>query len=123
MSDADKKAYKNSRFMMHRFLSMNPHYLPIVNEAQKYTGIPDRAHYLFLTSLIPRGKQYNKYIKGAKEDKYEKWLVDIVAKHFHISKSEAVQYIEIYYNHDKRALREVCLMYGIDDKTLKKVKL
>ena len=57
------------------------------------------------------------------EEKYEKWLVDLVAKHFQVSTVEAIQYIEIYYLHDKSGLRKLCEKYGIDSKTLKKVKL
>ena len=85
LTDTDKKKYKNSRYMLHRFLSMNVSYSQVVNELQKYPGIPDRCHYLFLTNMLPRGKQYNKYVKGSRETKYEKWLVDLIAKHFHVS--------------------------------------
>ena len=123
LNDAEKKKYKNSRYMIHRFLSMNVHYLPVVNALQKCTSVPDRAHYLFLTSMLPKGKQYNKYIKGEKDEKYESWLIDIVAKHYNVSKVEAIQYLEIYYTHNKDALIMLCKSYGIDSKTLKKAKL
>ena len=123
MTDADRKSYKGSRYMIHRFLSMNPHFIPIVNTLQKYTHIPERAHYLFLTGLIPRGKQFNKYIKSTKEDKYEKWMVELVSKHYNISIDEAIQYIEIYYKSDKEGLKLLCQRYGIDQKQLKKAKL
>jgi hypothetical protein len=123
LNDTDKKKYKYSRYMLHRFLSMNVNYAPIVNELQKYPSIPDRAHYQFLTNILPRGKQYNKYIKGSKDEKYEKWLVELVAKHYQVSKVEAITYLEIYYTQNKTGLRELCEMYGIDKKELKKVKL
>lgn len=123
LTDGDKKKYKNSRYMIHRFLSMNIHYLPIVNAIQAYTQVPERNHYLFLTNLLPRGKQYNKYVKGNKDDKYESWLIELVAKHFEISKVEATSYIEIYYKQNTAELRSICELYGIDNKTLKKIKL
>jgi len=123
LTESEKKKYKTSRYMIHRFLSMNSNFLPVVNEIQKYTNIPDRCHYLFLTNILPRGRQYNKYIKGAKEDKYESWMVSLIAKHYHVSLAEAIQYIEIYYLQDKEGLRKICENYGIDNKTLKKVKL
>ncbi len=123
LSDADKKTYKNSRYMLHRFISMNPNYVPVVNAVQKYTSMPERAHYQFLTEILPKGKQYNKYIKGDKEEKYKSWLVDIVSKHYHVSRTEAIQYLEIYYTHNKPALRVLCEGYGIDLKTLKSAKL
>ena len=123
MSEADFKKYKYSRYMMHRFLSMNPAYSPLINALQKYTQMPERAHYQFLTNVIPRGRQFNKYIKGDKDEKYEKWLIELVASHYHVSKAEAIGYIELYYRDDKDALRTLCEMYGVDKQTLKKVKL
>lgn len=123
LTEAEKKKYKNSRYMMHRFLSMNINYSQVVNLIQKYTNLPDRAHYLFLTSMLPKGKQYNKYIKGDKDEKYEPWLIDIVVKSFNVSKNEAIQYLEIYYLYNKNELRSLCKLYGVDDKVLKKVKL
>jgi len=123
LSDSEKKKYRYARYMIHRFLSMKPEYTPIVNALQMYSGIPDRAHYLFLTNVIPRGKQYNKYVKGSKDEKYEKWLTELVAKHFHVSKTEAIQYLEIYYESNKSALKELCQLYGVDPKLMKKAKL
>jgi len=123
MTDAEKKKYKNSRYMIHRFLSMNPAYAQIVNYAQKYTSMPDRVHYMFLTSMIPRARQFNKYIKGSKEEKYETWLVDIVARYFLVSTTEAIQYLDIYYDRNKTALRSLCELHGVDSKLLKKAKL
>jgi hypothetical protein len=123
LTDAEQKKYKTSRYMLHRFLSMNSSYSQVVNEIQKYPNIPDRSHYLFLINVLPRGKQFNKYIKGSKDTKYESWLVDLVSTHFQVSNIEAVQYLEIYYTQNKSALRELCEKYGIDTKQLKQAKL
>lgn len=120
LDDGEKRTYSN--YMVNRFLSMNIHQLPLVNEIQKY-NIPSEMHYLFYATTIPRGKQYNKYVKAAKETKYEEWLVELVAKHYMVSQSEAVTYLDIYYDRDKDGLRELCEKYGIDKKQLKKVKL
>lgn len=123
MTDAEKKKYKNSKYMIHRFLSMNPAYAPIVNVIQKYPNIPERAHYMFLVGMLPKGRQFNKYIKGQKEEIYETWLVDLVSKYFNVSLSEATTYLDIYYEHNKGALRLLCELYGIDSKQMKKAKL
>lgn len=120
ITDADKKTYSN--YMVNRFLSMNPHQLPIINELQKYNLTPD-VHYKFFSQVLPRKRQFNKYVKKAKEVKYEDWLIDIVVKHYYTSIAEAEEYLGIYYAHDKPALRVLCQAYGIDDKTLKKAKL
>ena len=120
LDDGEKRTYSN--YMVNRFLSMNIHQLPLVNEIQKY-NLPSEVHYLFLATTIPRGKQYNKYVKAAKETKYEEWLVDLVAKHYNVSQVEATSYLEIYYKDDKAALRSLCEQYGIDPKVIKKAKL
>jgi hypothetical protein len=120
---AMRKAYADSRYMMHRFLSMNIHYLPIVNEIQKYRKLPDRSHYQFLTEVLPKGKTYAKYIKGSRTKFYDDWLVALVAKHYNVSRSEAVQYLDIYYDRDKDGLRVLCEQYGTDPKLLKKAEL
>jgi hypothetical protein len=123
MTDAEKKKYKNSKYMIHRFLSMNPMFAPIVNAVQKYTNMPERAHYMFLTSMIPKGRQFNKYIKGQSEDKYEDWMIQLVANHYHISYNEAIVYLNIYCAEHKDALRSLCEKYGVDPKLIKKAKL
>lgn len=123
LTDTEKKQYRYARYMIHRFLSMNVNYSQVVNLIQQYSAIPDRAHYLFLVNMLPRGKQYHKYVKGSKDEKYEKWLVELVAKHYHVSISESIEYLEIYYQSNKAALRELCSLYGIDSKQIKKAKL
>ena len=120
LDDGEKRTYSN--YMVNRFLSMNIHQLPLVNEIQKYNLPPD-IHYLFFATTIPRGKQYNKYVKAAKETKYEEWLVILVAEHYCVSQDEAIGYLDIYYDTNKDALRELCENYGVDKKQLKKAKL
>ena len=120
LDDGEKRTYSN--YMVNRFLSMNVHQLPLVNEIQKY-NLPSDVHYLFFATTIPRGKQYNKYVKAAKETKYEDWLITLVAKHYCVSQEEAKSYLDIYYKDDKSALRSMCEAYGIDPKVIKKAKL
>ena len=123
LNDAEKKKYKNSRYMIHRFISMNPSFAPIVNIIQKYTSMPDKIHYMFLTSMLPKGRQFNKYIKSTAEEKYEGWLVELVAKKFNVSVAEATTYLDIYYSQNKEALVRLCNEYGVDPKVIKKLKL
>lgn len=120
LNDADIRTYSN--YMVNRFLSMNMHQLPIVNEIQKYNISPE-VHYLFYSNVLPRGKQYNKYVKAKKEHKYEPWVIELVAKYYEVSQDEAMTYIELYQMHDKEGLKELCRKYGVDDKTIKKAKL
>lgn len=120
LTEADKKSYSN--YMVNRFISMNPHQVPFVNEIQKY-NLDSKLHYLFYSQVLPKGKQFNKYIKKTKEVKYEDWLIDIVTKHFSVSVVEAEEYLEIYYKQNKSALKMLCEAYGVDSKKLKKAKL
>jgi len=120
LDDGEKRTYSN--YMVNRFLSMNIHQLPLVNEIQKY-NIPSDVHYLFFASTIPRGKQYNKYVKSKNETKYDSWLITLVAKHYNVSEDESVTYLDIYYQENKPALRELCEKYGVDPKIIKKAKL
>ena len=101
---------------------MNPHQIPFVNELQKYTLTPE-LHYAFFSRVIPKGRQFNKYIKSKKESSYEGWLVGLVTRHYHVSTGEATEYLDIFYKHNKEELRRLCQMYGKTDKELKKVKL
>ena len=120
LSDGDKKSYNN--YMVNKFLSMNPHQIPFVNELQKYTLTPE-LHYAFFSRVIPKGRQFNKYIKSKKESSYEEWLVGLVTRHYQVSRGEATEYLDIFYKHNKEELRRLCQMYGKTDKELKKVKL
>lgn len=116
LSDADKKSYNN--YMVNKFLSMNPHQLPFVNELQKYTLSPE-LHYAFFSRVIPRGKQFNKYVKAGRKKEYADWLIDLVAKHFLVSKHEAEEYVNIYFAKDIQVLRSLCEKYGVEKKLLK----
>ena len=120
LNDADKRSY--SPYMVNRFLSMNIHQLPLVNEIQKYS-IPPEAHYLFYATAVSRGRQFNKYIKSKSEGKYEQWMVELLAKHYGVSQDEAILYLDIYYLKNPAELRQICELYGIDPKTIKKAKL
>lgn len=76
-------------WMINRFISMNKNYVDMVNEVQQLNLPPDKL-YAFYCQMIPKQKQFFKYIKG-KKDKDDP-TVDIMAKTFEISKREAKEY-------------------------------
>lgn len=124
LSDVDKKSF--SPYVISMGISMNPDFLPIVNEANKYWDqLDSRSLYLFYSQILPKGKYYNKWVKGTKEVTYEDWLVDLVGRKFEVSQSEAKIYLRIFYKTDegRDELRAICEGFGIDAKKLKKVKL
>ena len=125
LDESDQKTY--SIYMINRFVSMNPDYLPVVNEIQQYWGqVGPRESYLFLSQFLPQKKQFNKYIKSQKEKSdYEEWVLELVAKHFSISTTEAYDYLHIYYGSlsGKEELRMLLEGYGIDPKKIRKAHL
>lgn len=124
LDDSDKKSF--NVYMINRFISMNSNFLPVVNEIQQYWGcIKAREVYLFYSQLLPKGKQFNKYIKASNEEEYDDWVVNLVKKHYSISEKEATDYLRIYYStHNNKAdLRELLESYGSDSKKLKKAGL
>lgn len=124
LSDEDKKSFNT--YMIGRFLSMNTSYLPIVNELQQYWEVvKPREVYLFYSQLLPSGKQFNKYIKAAKEASYEDWVLVRIMRYFQISSTEAKSYLDIYYksSQGREKLREILVSFGHTDKEIKKVGL
>jgi hypothetical protein len=120
----DQKTY--SAYMINRFLSMNLDYVCVVNEFQEYLNeISPRESYLFFSQLVPKGKQFNRYVKSATQHQYEEWMVDHVATYFAVAKRDAVKYITIMYMtvEGKAELRHICEIYQVDSKKLSKAKL
>lgn len=113
-------------FMINRFISMKMDFVEIVNEIQKHWGIVrERDVYLFYSQLLPHGKQWNKYIKakGAKETKYEDWVLKLLALHYSVSETEAKMYFETFMNtpEGKKSLKEIFEAYGVEPRKIKKI--
>ena len=70
ITDADKKTWSN--YMVHRFLSMKPEWIEVVNEIQKYWELEPKSVYQFYTNILPRGNTYLGYTKSKKKSKIEK---------------------------------------------------
>lgn len=115
LNDDEKKSWNN--WMINRFISMNSDYIEIVNEVQKYYGqMGNRELYLFYSQLLPRGRQFYKYIKSIKEKTYSDDIIELVSKHYMISNHEAIQYLNIYNSTSvgKEQFKNLCLSYGIE---------
>lgn len=124
LEESDKKTF--TPYMVNRVLSMTMDYIPVVNEVQKYTGILDNNEvYLVYSQTLPCRKTYSKYIKAEASDKYEPWLVELLANEHKVSQAEAKTYLDILYRtaKGKTALKELCDSWAIDPKLQKKAKL
>ena len=54
LNDGDKKTWNN--YMIHRFLSMNPNWIELVNGIQQYWELEPEVLYKFYISVIPKSK-------------------------------------------------------------------
>jgi len=124
LDESDKKTWSN--YMVLRFLSMKYEWVETIATIQPYLQeVPPKAMYLALIDILPKGRHFMKYIKPKGADKYEGWLVDLVAKHYEVSKLEAEDYLKILYatRTGKERIIELCEDYGTDPKVIKKLKI
>ena len=91
LNETEKKQWSN--YMIHRFLSMKMEYVDVVNEIQRYNLKPKDLYKLYI-NVLPKKKEWLKYVKGKKDMKHPKWLLEIVAKYYESSLVEAHEYLE-----------------------------
>ena len=111
---------KFSPFIINRWLSMDNEFLEIVNFFQKYSigTLEPREVYKWYCDMLPKGKRFNKYIKGKKDKKYNTELIDIMVTHFECSKSQVKDYLDLIA---KDELIEILEKYGMNEKTIKRL--
>ena len=111
---------KFSPFIINRWLSMDKDFIEIVNYFQKYSigTLEPREVYKWYCDMLPKGKRFNKYIKGKKDKKYNTELIDIMVMHFECSKSQVKDYLDLIA---KDELMEILEKYGMNEKTIKRL--
>jgi len=111
---------KFSPFIINRWLSMEPEFIEIVNYFQKLSigTLEPREVYKWYCEILPKGKRFNKYIKGKKDKKYNPELLSLLTHHFECSKVEVKQHLKLI---DKIELQEILEKYGNDKKTIKRL--
>ena len=111
---------KFSPFIINRWLSMDKDFIEIVNVFQKYSigTLEPREVYKWYCDVLPKGKRFNKYIKGKKDKKYDSELINLLINHFECSKLEVKQHLELI---DKTELIEILEKYGMNEKTIKRL--
>ena len=122
ISDEDKKSWSN--YMTHRFLSMKMEWVELVNELQKYSLQPKELYKLY-TNVLPKSKQWLKYIKRRNQMAYPNWLINIVANHEQVSKKEAYEMIDMYMLTEGGMLElgELAQKWGIEPKRIEEAGL
>lgn len=123
LRDCDKKTFKP--YMITLWFGMVPDLLVLLDELQIYSigGLTSEQYYTVLYEYLPQQNYFIKYIKGSKEDKYNKELVQLLSKYFEISKCEALDYLEIYNGNitNQLELRTLIEKYGKTDKEINKL--
>jgi hypothetical protein len=124
LSEEDLKSWSN--FMVNRFLSMKPEWVELIATLLplSQTLSPKEMYKLYI-NVIPKGKYFLKYVKGKSEDKYERFLIDLIKKEFLVSEIQAIEYIEILYSirEGRENIKYICEKYGIEKKQITKLKL
>jgi hypothetical protein len=125
LDDADRKSWSN--FMVLRFLSMNPQWIEFISDVQPLVQeLPPKQMYRVMADVIPQGKYFLKYMKAEKKDEsIEDWIIELVAKYYEVSLSEAEEYVEIHLKTTAghQQLKTIAEAYGTDPKVIKKLKL
>lgn len=124
ITDADKKTFSN--YMVNRFLSMNEDWIEIVAELDPHTTgrqLKSELTYKMYIDILPKSRTFLKYIKGNTSIKYTPELVQLVMKHYEVSRKEAVEYLNIFYSSDERLekLKNIITMYGMEQKEINKL--
>jgi len=117
LNETEKKQWSN--YMINRFLSMKMEWTDFVNEIQKLKLDPKQL-YVVYSSILPKGKQYLKYIKKKKGTIYNTQVIQKVSEYFEISKSESEDYLNLL---SKEQIRELVSKYGYANKELKQMGL
>ena len=89
---AEDKAEFNT-YMIHRFISMNPDYIDIVNLIQRHPDCPKKKVYQFYCDLLPKQKAFFRYVKANIKDDTE--TIKAIAEYYQCSTREAKEYISI----------------------------
>ncbi len=111
---------KFSPFIINRWLSMDKDFLEIVNYFQKYSigTLEPREVYKWYCDVLPRGKRFNKYIKGKKDKKYDPELINIMCDYFQCSKVETKENLSFI---SKEEVNQILEKYGFDPKKIKSI--
>jgi hypothetical protein len=115
-SETDQSKF--SVYMVNRYLSMRQDLIDVINELQKYTigVLRPKETYRLYHDLLPTNNNFAKYVKGKKEDKFSDKLIDQIAEHYKVSKSEAIDYADLL-NQDQCA--HLLSLYGYTEKEIK----
>ena len=117
----EKKSF--NKYVLLMGLSMDQSCIEEIAYISKYfDSMPDRLFYTVCCDVVPHGRKFCKWIKANKQS-INKELIQLVAKHYQISKSDAYDYCIMMIKNEKGLtdLINVCKLYGKTEKELEKL--
>ena len=102
-------------YMIHRFISMNPDYIEVVNYVQNFPPQEKKMIYSIYKEFIPKNNKWSKYIKS-KVKQPNKDLVDYIKNYFECSSKEAKEYINMLGSTE---IDRILTNIGLDKKEIK----
>ena len=114
-SDKDWEVWNS--YMIHRFISMNPDYIEVVNYVQDFPPQEKQMIYSIYKEFIPKNNKWNKYIKS-KVKQPNKDLVDHIKDYFQCSSKEAKEYINILASPE---INRILTNRGLETKEIKQL--
>ena len=78
---------------------MDRDFIGVVNLFQRFSIglLKPREVYKWYCDVLPKGKRFNKYIKGKKSKKYDKELIEILSNHYNESESNIIDYLTLFF--------------------------
>ena len=104
-------------YMVHRFLSMNPDYIELVNEIQILPPTNKKQIYSIYREYIPKNNKWSKYVKSNIKEP-DKDLTLQLKKYFNVSVREIKDYLKIL---DKKEIQNILSKQGLEEKEIKKL--
>jgi len=114
-SDKDWELWNS--YMVHRFLSMNPDFLDIVNFVQIINPQNKKEIYSVYREYIPKNNKWSKYIKS-KVKQSNKDLVEHLSSYWECSSKETKEYLEFL---DTDEISRILMSIGLNNKEIKTI--
>jgi len=93
-------------YMINRFVSMAEVFTQVVNEINRYSDIPKETHFRYFFSVLPKRRQFFKYIKKKKDLSQDEKL--LIANYFEVGLNDAEKYIQLL---DESQIKEILELY------------
>lgn len=114
-TDKDWEVFNS--YMVHRFLSMNPEFIEIVNYVQEFPPQEKKMIYSIYKEFIPKNAKWSKYIKSNTKEP-NKELVEELKEYFKVSIRETKEYIKML---DKQEIVYILSNRGLEEKEIKQL--